>query len=294
MAWGSNEATVAVTEQLSVAQSVAHSFRLKVSGGALVVGAFCFCLGQVFFILHNNDYQPLGNYGPHIFITSSQLGQAVMLLALQPSDKLLGMVAAILLAALCIYMVSTFPYTTIFQLEPIEATRHWIYLALELIFGTCFGIVLIRRPGKRASNQQWLFTPRTRLMCLWWLWRVSAASFSLLEIGTTIALVVDYKALVSTTVAPEQTAEPEAQGEPLIDPSDQGAVIMSLVCNCLVILIAVLATRRRRRRVHMYLSRCGAHTRERRPDMWRARACAVSKRRAALTPSWSTDRKSVV
>ena len=487
MSLGNNGATDAVTQQLSAAQSAAHSFRLKVSGATLAAGALLFCLGQIFLILHNNDYQPLGNFGPPIFAVSNLLGQAVMLLALQPSDKVFGMMAAILLATLCLYMVSSFPYTTIFQLEPIEATRHWIYLALELIFGTGFGIALIRRPGicKLANRQRWLFTPRARIMFLWWLWRLSAASFSLLEIGTTIALVVDHKAPVPTAIVtlratgdvseytptilgaisakfavlagveadavvvtvtagsviltvqiqaptvaavdtivanvaatlsdanaatafladvpgitinvtapvvvarcaaadpepesapngepqaaveaepeaaaaaepeaeaepaaeadaePQAAAEPEAvpeavpclysrrrlvtiawlvrpvafplsvgslgvrplraahtaengfrrmqepEAEPLIDPSDQGAVVLSLVCNCLVILIAVLATRRRRRRVHMYLSRCGAHTRERRPDMWRARACAVSKRRAALTPSWSTAR----
>ena len=202
MSLGNNGATDAVTQQLSAAQSAAHSFRLKVSGATLAAGALLFCLGQIFLILHNNDYQPLGNFGPPIFAVSNLLGQAVMLLALQPSDKVFGMMAAILLATLCLYMVSSFPYTTIFQLEPIEATRHWIYLALELIFGTGFGIALIRRPGicKLANRQRWLFTPRARIMFLWWLWRLSAASFSLLEIGTTIALVVDHKAPVPTAI----------------------------------------------------------------------------------------------
>ena len=78
----------AVAEQLSHAQNSAHAFRLKISGTVLAIGTILFVFSQAVLILHGRGVELIGSYGPPVGGTCNLLGQAVMLLALQPSDKI--------------------------------------------------------------------------------------------------------------------------------------------------------------------------------------------------------------
>lgn len=82
----------AVAEQLSHAQNAAHSFRLKISGTILAIGTILFVFSQSVLIFHGRGIELLGTYGPPVGGTCNLLGQAVMLLALQPSDKIFSSV----------------------------------------------------------------------------------------------------------------------------------------------------------------------------------------------------------
>lgn len=94
-----------VAEHLAKTQNAAHRYRLKVSGSVLAIGSIVFASSQSVLILHGHGFEVLGAYGPAIGGTGNLLGQGVMLLALQPSDKWLSILAATLLILFCVYMV---------------------------------------------------------------------------------------------------------------------------------------------------------------------------------------------
>ena len=122
----SSQQLCVVKQQLASTQAAAHSYRIKVSGSILTLGTILFAGSQIVLIMHGRGLSPLGVYGPPVGGVATLLGQATMLLALQPSDKYFSLVAATLLVCLCVYMISSFPYATISEYEAIEATRSWL------------------------------------------------------------------------------------------------------------------------------------------------------------------------
>ena len=298
-----------VANALHAAQSAAHAYRLKVSGSVLAFGAIIFSASQTCFILYARN---IIDVTPAIMGASNQVGQFLMLLALQPGDKLFSVLAAILLVVLCIYMVSSFPYTRIGELSTFDRWRNFVLLGLELIFGSCFGAALLWR----FKRKQWYMSARGRIDYLWALWRVSAVSYSVLEIVSAIIVVADLcvaseaeaepeeepeaeaepeeepeaeaepEAEPEAEVEPESDAEPEVSSscrrrllswpageadfsslhqldarqlspepEPMLDPSDAGAVATTFALYALVIVLALVATRNNRRRIHRLLGR---------------------------------------
>ena len=207
------------TQLLTAAQTSAHGFRLKVSGSVLSLGTALLVSSQALIIVHQRGVQPMGNYAPPIGSVGSQLGQALMLLALQPSDKIMGVIAASLLVILCAYYIASFPFATVQELETIEATRSWLFLVLEVILGNAFLYALRRR------SRRWQMRPRARLEHLWRLWRFQATSISLLEAGSVVAVLTRYDSCLDDAAGepePQAEAEAEAEAQPEGEPEAEG------------------------------------------------------------------------
>ena len=74
-------------DTLRRARASSHAFRIKVSGGALACGVMLFAAAQLFTALHLQGVVDRSVPPPAVYGAASQLGQSLMLLALQPSDK---------------------------------------------------------------------------------------------------------------------------------------------------------------------------------------------------------------